>query len=156
MKKVDIFTDGACSGNPGPGGFGVILKYGSATKQISGGFRSTTNNRMELMAAIVGLEALRQDCEVTLYSDSRYLVDAVKNGWVFRWQQNGWLKSDKKPAQNVDLWERLLPLLERHKVEFVWVRGHDGHPENEMCDRMAVGAYQSGELMEDTGFVAGL
>ncbi len=152
MKKIDIFTDGACSGNPGPGGYGVILKYGSAVKELSGGYRNTTNNRMELMAAITGLEVLREACHVTLYSDSKYLVDAIKKGWALRWKKNSWKKSDNKPALNQDLWERLLLLLSRHKVDFVWVKGHDGHAENERCDRLAVSAYQKGPLADDTGF----
>ena len=141
MKKVDLYSDGACSGNPGPGGYGTILVCEGKEKEFSGGERSTTNNRMELMGAIVGLEALKYPCEVTLYSDSKYLVDSVTKGWVYGWQKNGWKKSDKKPALNVDLWERLLPLLEIHRVTFVWVKGHNGHQYNERCDRLAVGFY---------------
>ena len=132
IKKVEIFTDGACSGNPGPGGYGVVLRCGEHIKELSGGERETTNNRMELTGVIRGLEALKYPCEVTLTTDSRYVVDSVTKGWVYGW------KSDKKPALNVDLWEKLLPLLEKHKVEFVWVKGHAGHPENERCDRLAV------------------
>lgn len=153
MKRVDIFTDGACSGNPGPGGYGAILKYGSAEKKLSCGFASTTNNRMELLAAIEALSVLKEPCEVTLCSDSKYLVDAVTKGWVYGWKKKNWKKSDGKPALNVDLWERLLPLLGRHEVTFVWVKGHDGHPENEECDRLAVLAYQQDGLEEDTGFL---
>ena len=138
LKKVEIFTDGACSGNPGPGGYGVILKYRGAEKELSGGAAETTNNRMELSAAIAGLEALKEKCSVTLYSDSKYLVDAVKCGWAKRWRANGWMRSKKEPAQNPDLWERLLELLEMHETEIVWVKGHAGHPENERCDRLAV------------------
>ena len=138
MKSIQLYTDGACKGNPGPGGYGVILKYGSREKELSGGESTTTNNRMELMAAIVGLEALTEPCEVTLYSDSKYLVDTITKRWVYGWQKNGWIKSDKKQAQNIDLWERILPLLEKHKVTYVWVRGHDGHEYNERCDRLAV------------------
>ena len=138
MKSIQLYTDGACKGNPGPGGFGVILRYGGREKEISGGDSATTNNRMELLAAIVGLEALTEPCEVTLYSDSKYLVDSITKRWVYNWQKNGWIKSDKKEAQNIDLWERLLPLLETHKVTFVWVKGHDGHEFNERCDRLAV------------------
>ncbi len=138
IKKVEIFTDGACSGNPGPGGFGVILRFGSHIKELSGGEPETTNNRMELMGVITGLAALKEPCEVTLTTDSKYVVDSVTKGWVYGWQKKGWIKSDKKPALNVDLWEKLLPLLEKHKVEFVWVKGHAGHPENERCDRLAV------------------
>ena len=140
MKQVNIYSDGACSGNPGPGGYGTILEFGSVTKELSGGFADTTNNRMELLGAIVGLEALKEPCEVTLYSDSKYLCDAVCLGWVYSWQARGWKKADKKPALNVDLWERLLPLLATHKVTFVWIKGHAGHPMNERCDMLAVQA----------------
>lgn len=138
IKTVEIFTDGACSGNPGPGGFGVVLRYGNNEKELSGGDSSTTNNRMELLGVITGLEALKEPCQVTLTTDSRYVVDSITKGWVYNWKKNNWIKSDKKPALNVDLWERLLPLLEKHKVTFNWVRGHAGHPENERCDRLAV------------------
>lgn len=138
IKKVEIFTDGACSGNPGPGGYGVVLRCGEHIKELSGGERETTNNRMELTGVIRGLEALKYPCEVTLTTDSRYVVDSVTKGWVYGWKKRGWIKSDKKPALNVDLWEKLLSLLEKHKVEFVWVKGHAGHPENERCDRLAV------------------
>ena len=138
MKHVEIFTDGACSGNPGPGGYGVVLRFGTVEKELSGGEASTTNNRMELMGVITGLSALKEPCAVDLYTDSKYVFDAVDKGWVYTWRKNGWRKADKKPALNVDLWEQLLPLLERHRVEFVWVRGHAGHPENERCDALAV------------------
>ncbi|MGM9663089.1 MAG: ribonuclease HI [Oscillospiraceae bacterium] len=138
MKEVTIFTDGACSGNPGPGGWGAILRYGGAEKELSGGERSTTNNRMELTAVIAALSALKEPCAVTLYSDSRYVVDAVEKGWVYGWKKKGWVKSDKKPALNVDLWEKLLPLLQYHRVQFRWVKGHAEHPENERCDALAV------------------
>ena len=138
MKHVEIFTDGACSGNPGPGGYGVVLRVGTVEKELSGGEANTTNNRMELMGVIAGLSALKEPCAVTLTTDSRYVVDSITKGWVYGWKRKGWIKSDKKPALNVDLWEQLLPLLERHRVEFVWVRGHAGHPENERCDALAV------------------
>ena len=138
LKKVEIFTDGACSGNPGPGGYGVVLRYGTAEKELSGGARETTNNRMELTAAIVGLEALKERCNVTLYSDSKYLIDAINCGWAEKWRQNGWMRTKKDKALNPDLWERLLNLLAEHNVELVWVKGHAGHPENERCDRLAV------------------
>lgn len=138
LKWVEIFTDGACSGNPGPGGYGTILRYNGAEKELSGGAADTTNNRMELTAAIVGLEALKERCRVTLYSDSKYLIDAVNCGWVTRWRENGWMRTKKEKAQNPDLWERLLELLDKHDVELVWVKGHAGHPENERCDRLAV------------------
>ena len=138
MKVVQLYTDGACKGNPGPGGYGTILRYSGREKEISGGERATTNNRMELMAAIAGLEALTEPCEVTLYSDSKYLVDSVTKKWVYGWKANGWKKSDKQPALNVDLWERLLLMLEKHRVTFVWIRGHNGHEFNERCDKLAV------------------
>ena len=140
VKQVEIFTDGACSGNPGPGGYGVILRCGDTEKELSGGEKDTTNNRMEIMAAIVGLETLNKPCQVTLYSDSRYLVDAIDKGWAAGWRSNGWIKKDKKPALNSDLFGRLLDLLDIHKVKFVWVRGHNDHPENERCDKLAVNA----------------
>lgn len=138
LKKVEIFTDGSCSGNPGPGGFGVILRYNGVEKELSGGDAHTTNNRMELLAAITGLEALKERCSVTLYSDSKYLVDAVNCGWAQKWRENGWMRTKKEKAQNPDLWERLLDLLDEHDVTIIWVKGHAGHPENERCDRLAV------------------
>lgn len=138
MKHVEIYTDGACSGNPGSGGYGVILRYGAMEKEVAGGAKDTTNNRMELMGAIVGLETLNERCSVNLYTDSRYLTDGVTKGWAKGWRANGWVKKDKKPALNPDLWGRLLDLLERHEVKFIWIRGHNAHPENERCDRMAV------------------
>ena len=138
IKTVEIFTDGACSGNPGPGGFGVVLRFGSVEKELSGGASETTNNRMELLGVITGLSALKELCNVILTTDSKYVVDSVTKGWVYGWKKKGWIKADKKPALNVDLWERLLPLLETHKVTFNWVKGHAGHPENERCDRLAV------------------
>ena len=138
MKKVDIYTDGACKGNPGPGGYGAILVYAGREKEFSGGEPMTTNNRMELLGAITALAALKEPCEVTLTSDSKYLVDAVTKKWVYGWRVKGCKKSDGKPALNIDLWERLLEQLERHKVTFVWIKGHDGHAYNERCDRLAV------------------
>lgn len=138
MKQVDIYTDGACRGNPGPGGFGAILVYAGIKKEFSGGEPQTTNNRMELLAAITALSALKEPCAVTLYSDSKYLVDAVSQKWVYGWRKKGWKKADGKPALNADLWERLLALLETHSVRFIWVKGHNGHPYNERCDRLAV------------------
>ena len=137
MKKVDIYTDGACRGNPGKGGWGAVLVYNGREKELSGGERETTNNRMELTAAIKALRQLREPCEVTLTSDSKYLIDAITKGWVKSWKSKGWKKSDGSKALNVDLWEELLPLLEIHKVTFVWVKGHDGHPYNERCYRLA-------------------
>lgn len=141
MKQVEIFTDGACSGNPGRGGWGAVLRFQGRERELSGGAPETTNNRMELTAVIEALSALKEPCAVTLTSDSKYVIDAITKGWVYGWKRNGWRKADKKPALNVDLWEKLLPLLETHKVTFVWVKGHDGHPENERCDRLAVAQY---------------
>lgn len=138
MKKVEIYTDGACSGNPGPGGYGVIMKYKGNVKELSGGAADTTNNRMEMTAVITALEALKEPCEVELYSDSKYIIDAVTKGWAEGWKRNNWIKSDKKPALNSDLWEKLLGLLKKHKVNFIWVKGHAGHPDNERCDQLAV------------------
>ena len=142
MKHIELFTDGACSGNPGPGGWGAVLRYNGIEKELSGGEAETTNNRMELTAVIKGLAALKEPCAVTLTSDSKYVLDALLKGWVYNWKQNGWRKADKKPALNVDLWEQLLALLEVHNVDFHWVHGHQGHPENERCDALAVAAYQ--------------
>lgn len=143
MKFVELFTDGACSGNPGKGGWGAILRYEGHEKELCGGEMQTTNNRMELTAVIRGLQALKEPCHVRLTSDSKYVIDAVTQGWVYSWKRNGWRKADKKPALNVDLWETLLPLLETHQVEFLWVKGHQGHPENERCDKMAVAYYNN-------------
>lgn len=133
-----MFTDGACSGNPGPGGYGVILRYKGIQKEISGGEPNTTNNRMELSAVIAGLSALKEPCEVTITSDSKYIIDAVEKGWANKWKANNWIKSDRKKALNPDLWDKLLTLLEKHKVDFIWVKGHAGHCENERCDELAV------------------
>ena len=141
MKKVELFTDGACSGNPGAGGWGAILRFGSAEKELSGGEKETTNNRMELTAVIMGLSALKEPCEVKLVTDSKYVADGITKGWAESWQKNGWRKADKKPALNTDLWEKLLELIKIHKVEINWVKGHAGHPENERCDRLAVQFY---------------
>lgn len=138
LTKVAMYTDGACSGNPGPGGWGTILKCGGAVKELSGGEASTTNNRMELTAVIAGLSALKRPCKVVVTSDSKYIIDAVEKGWAKKWQQNGWMRNKKEPALNPDLWEQLLALLEIHEVSFCWVKGHAGHPENERCDEMAV------------------
>ena len=137
MKHVDIYTDGACRGNPGKGGWGAILIYAGVERELSGGERSTTNNRMELTAAIEALSALKEKCEVTLYSDSKYMIDAIEKKWVYSWKQKGWKKADKSPALNPDLWEKLLALIEKHDVTFVWVKGHNGHAYNERCDTLA-------------------
>ena len=152
MKSVVIYTDGACSGNPGAGGYGVVLLYGSARKELSEGYRLTTNNRMEVLAVIKGLEALKEPCEVMLYSDSKYVVDAIEKGWVKRWKANGWYRNKKDKASNVDLWERLLAQLERHQVRFQWVKGHANHPENERCDALARAAIAEGNLLEDESY----
>ena len=141
MKNVDIYTDGACSGNPGKGGWGAVLVYGNTEKEISGGNSDTTNNRMELTAVIEALKMLKMPCNVTLTTDSKYVCDAINQQWVYSWKKSGWKKADKKPALNVDLWEELLPLLEIHNVTFNWVKGHNGHPYNERCDSLAVNEY---------------
>ena len=135
-KKVELYTDGACRGNPGKGGWGAILVYGKYEKELSGGEAETTNNRMELMAAIAGLEALREPCEVTLYSDSKYLVDSFTLGWIYSWREAGWRRG-KDELKNPDLWQRLYDAVERHEVSFVWVKGHAGHKYNERCDALA-------------------
>ena len=140
MKKLFLYSDGACSGNPGPGGYGVILKYGDHGKELSGGFANTTNNRMELIAVIKGLQSLKEPCDVTVVSDSRYIVDAMENGWARKWRANGWKRNKKDPALNPDLWAQLLDLCQKHTVRFQWVNGHAGHPENERCDQLAVAA----------------
>ena len=142
MKKIELFTDGACSGNPGPGGWGAILRYNGHEKELCGGEAETTNNRMELTAVIEGLSALKEPCEIELFTDSKYVCDAVTKRWVYSWKANGWKKADKKPALNVDLWEKLLELLDTNKVNFNWIKGHAGHPENERCDTLAVEYYQ--------------
>ncbi|MDD3667043.1 MAG: ribonuclease HI [Bacteroidales bacterium] len=139
-KTVYIYTDGACLGNPGPGGYGVIVRYKNIIKEFSEGFTDTTNNRMELTAAIVGLAHLKEPCNVLLYSDSKYVVEAMEKGWAKKWKQNGWRKSNKAPALNSDLWEKLLVLSDAHNVKYVWVKGHDGHTENERCDELASSA----------------
>lgn len=142
MKTVYLYTDGACSGNPGPGGYGAILKYGKYEKEICGGDENTTNNRMELLGVIKGLEALNEPCHVVLTSDSKYVIDALTLGWAEKWKQNGWMRNKKDAALNPDLWERLLQLTSNHEMEYNWVKGHAGHPENERCDKMAVKYYQ--------------
>ena len=149
MKKLFLFSDGACSGNPGPGGYGVILKYGDHIRELSGGYRNTTNNRMELTAVIKGLESLKEPCEVTVVSDSRYIIDAMEKGWAKKWRRNGWKRNKREAALNPDLWARLLDLCEKHVVRFHWVEGHAGHPENERCDLLAVSAASMPSLPED-------
>ena len=147
-EKVIIYTDGACSGNPGPGGWGAILMYKGVKKEISGGKKDTTNNIMEVTAVIEALKCLKVKSDVQVYSDSAYTVNAFNQKWIYGWIKKGWKKSDNSPALNVDLWERLLPLLKYHEVEFVWVKGHAGHPENERCDRLAVAWYQNDQAAE--------
>ena len=142
MKTVTLYTDGACSGNPGPGGWGAILEYNGHTLELSGGERSTTNNRMELTAVIRGLERLKEPCIVELYSDSKYVLDALEKGWAVSWKKRGWVKSDKKPALNPDLWERLLELTGVHTLRCHWVKGHADNPKNNRCDELAVAEWK--------------
>ena len=153
MKKVNIYTDGACRGNPGSGGYGVVLEYKGTEKELSKGFARTTNNRMELLAAIVGLSALKEPCEVVLYSDSKYLVDSLTLGWAEKWRKKNWRKSDGKEALNRDLWEQLLDLLSIHKTKIVWVKGHNGHEYNERCDALATAAADGPDLAEDSEYI---
>ena len=151
-KHVIIYTDGACTGNPGPGGYGVVLIFGEHRRELSGGYRLTTNNRMELMGPIKGLEALNQSCRVTLHSDSQYVVEGIEKGWAKRWRGNGWMRSKREQAVNPDLWGKLLNLCETHEVEFQWVRGHSGDVENERCDQLAVQAAHGKDLPVDDGY----
>ena len=152
LPEVSIFTDGACSGNPGPGGWAAILVSGPHRKELSAGYRRTTNNRMELLGVIEGLSALKGRSKVTIWSDSKYVVEAIEKGWAKSWRRNGWRKADKKPALNADLWDRLLNLLDQHQVNFRWLRGHDGHDENERADQLAVEAIQAPGLAIDTAY----
>ncbi len=152
IKTVDIYTDGACSGNPGKGGYGVVMLYNGARKELSAGYEKTTNNRMELLAVIKALEALKERCAVSLYSDSKYVVDAVTKGWAKKWKANGWKKADKSRALNIDLWERLLDLLDFHEVKFIWVKGHADNKENERCDFLAREALGGEGLLEDRNY----
>jgi ribonuclease HI len=152
MKQVTLYTDGACINNPGPGGYGALLFYDSHCKELSAGYRMTTNNRMEILAAIAGLEVLKEPCQVHLYSDSQYLVNAIEKGWARRWQANGWKRNSKEKAVNPDLWERLLALCKIHKIDFKWVRGHAGHPENERCDELATSAARGSNLAIDEAY----
>ena len=149
---VTIYTDGACIGNPGPGGYGAVLIAGEHRREISGGYRRTTNNRMEILAAVMALESLTRPCRVTLFSDSRYVVDAMTKGWVRRWKANGWKRNRRDAAINPDLWERMLQACAAHDVDFRWVPGHAGVPENERCDRLAVQAAHGKDLPPDTGY----
>ena len=142
MKTVTLYTDGACSGNPGPGGWGCILEYNGHEKELSGGEKDTTNNRMELTGVIMGLRALKEPCVVELYSDSKYVLDALQKGWVYGWKKRGWVKSDKKPALNADLWEQLLTLIARHEMHYHRVKGHAENPKNNRCDELAVSQWK--------------
>ncbi len=157
MRRVIIHTDGSCLGNPGPGGWAAVLALedGPARKELSGGFRRTTNNRMEIMAAIAALEALKRPCAVDLFTDSQYVRNAVEKGWLASWQKKNWVKADKKPVLNVDLWQRLVPLLEGHQVRLHWLRGHAGHPENERCDELARACAGAADLPPDPGMARG-
>ena len=154
MKKVVIYTDGGCDPNPGKGGFGVVLLYGAHRKELSGGFQQTTNNRMEIMAAIVGLENLKERCSVTVRTDSQYLAAAIMKGWAKRWRRQGWMRNKNERAINPDLWEKLLILCDRHAVKFEWVRGHNGNAENERCDELAGQALAKPHLPTDAGYGA--
>jgi len=153
MKEVRIYTDGACSGNPGKGGYGAVLIYGEHKKEISAGFSLTTNNRMEILGVLEAFRCLKEPCFVTLTSDSKYVIDALSKGWAEKWRQNGWMRTKKDRALNVDLWEPLLKEISKHKIEYVWVKGHAGHPENERCDALATGAYAKHNLAEDKGYI---
>ncbi|MQG58851.1 MAG: ribonuclease HI [SAR202 cluster bacterium] len=155
MAAVTIYTDGACTGNPGPGGYGTYMIFGGHKKDLSGGYRRTTNNRMELMAVIEGLKALKERCEVTLYSDSKYVVDAINLGWAKRWKSRGWKRGMNEKALNPDLWDELLTQLSRHDIETKWVRGHAGNEGNERADRLAVAAAHGEDLAIDTGYEGG-
>lgn len=152
LKHIDAYTDGACIGNPGPGGYGVVLRYGQHRRELSAGYRLTTNNRMELLAAISALRALKERCDVSLYSDSEYLVKMMRGGWPRKWQANGWRRSTKEKASNPDLWGALLQLCDEHDVEFLWVKGHAGHVENERCDRLAMDAARQSTVFVDDGY----
>ncbi len=154
LKHVTIYTDGACLGNPGPGGYGVVLLYGGHRKELSQCFRLTTNNRMEIMAALEGLRALKGRCEVTLITDSQLLINTMTKGWIHRWKSNGWKKRNNQEVLNADLWPELLKLCEHHRVEFRWTQGHAGDPENERCDELARKAAQGPALSRDTGYEA--
>ena len=153
LKNILIYTDGACDPNPGgPGGYGVVLNYNGKKRELSGGFRATTNNRMEICAAVKALEILKEPCQVTLYSDSKYLVNTMNEGWAKRWKENDWRRNKQERAVNVDLWESLLALCEMHQVTFVWIEGHAGHPENERCDYLSTFALKNDNLPDDIGY----
>lgn len=152
MKNIDIYTDGACSGNPGSGGYGIVLLYNGKRKELSQGYKLTTNNRMEMLAVIKSLEALKEPCNVTLYSDSKYVIDAITKGWVEKWKKNNWKRNKTDMASNIDLWEIMLELLNKHNVNFIWVKGHADNVENERCDHLARMAIASGNLLTDENY----
>ena len=152
MKEIIIYTDGACSGNPGPGGYGCVLRYNKSRKELSGGFRETTNNRMEIIAALKALESLKYPCKVKLYSDSKYLVNTITKGWARRWKAQNWMRTRTEKAKNPDLWEKMLKLCSIHNVEFIWVKGHASNEENNRCDELAVQAYSVLDLPIDSGY----
>ena len=152
LKEVTIYTDGGCEPNPGPGGFGVVMIFGNTKKELSGGFRLTTNNRMEIYAVIAGLSALKYPCRVKIFSDSKYVVDAMNKGWVKNWKEKGWRRNSKEKAVNPDLWDRLLNLTSIHQVEFTWVKGHAGILHNERCDELAMNAMKEKDLPADEGY----
>jgi len=156
MKFVEIYTDGACSGNPGPGGYGTILRFNGKEKELSEGFKETTNNRMELKAVLAGLAALKEKCEVKIYSDSKYIVDAINKGWLKKWKKNGWVRGKKDELKNKDLWKEADSLLSQHDVTIEWVKGHSGHEENERCDQLAVNASKGESLKDDEPFTINL
>jgi len=149
LKEVEIYSDGACSGNPGPGGYGTILKYGVHEKELTGAFENTTNNRMELMSVIKGLENLNEPCRVIIYSDSKYVVDAITKGWVTKWRSKGWMRNSKEKAKNIDLWQKLLQLAEIHQVRWLWVKGHADNEYNNRCDKLAVNAIKNSDRLPD-------
>lgn len=154
MKQVTIYTDGACKGNPGPGAYGAVMMFGKHRKEISAGYKLTTNNRMELLAAITALELLQQPCKVELHSDSKYLVQAINDNWIAGWQKKGWVNSKKEPVKNQDLWHKLVTVMEPHQISWNWVKGHAGNAENERCDELANLAIDKGEFLKDEGFEA--
>jgi len=154
MKHITLYTDGACRGNPGRGGYGTLLVYNGHEKELSAGFSKTTNNRMEILAALVGLESIKEPCEVTVYSDSKYLIDAMSKGWIHGWKKKGWSRGPGKPLKNADLWKRMYQVIPKHKIHWKWVKGHAGHPENERCDILATTAADRPNNPPDTGFKA--
>jgi ribonuclease HI len=152
MKHVTIYTDGSSRGNPGPGGFGTLLVYNGQKKEISSGFAKTTNNRMEILAALTGIESLREPCQVTVYSDSKYLIDTMDKGWIHGWEKKGWSRGKNKPLKNIDLWKRMSEAVKGHQIDWKWVKGHSGHPENERCDVLATSAADRRNNPADEGF----